>query len=154
MIGTVASQDFVPAGIKTSQLDGVLVGFRTAQGKKGLLEIPWRHFGQFSAKQAAYFSGVARVYKAKLGSLILDGFHHLRMLVADVCIHQLRRKIDIPFPIRIPKMDTLGAIHWNGSNLPLHRPGEEGVLLIHLHNFLRGESGQNASLKEQVTFSA
>ena len=89
VIGAVARQNFVPPGVEARDLDGVLVGFRTAQGKESLLEIARRDLGQPFAQQGADIRGVARMHEAHFPCLLLDGLDHLRVLVADVGIHQL-----------------------------------------------------------------
>ena len=89
MIGAVASQDLVPAGVEASDLDRIFVGFGSPQGKEGFLEISRRDLSQLLPEQAARFSGIPGVDETEPGRLVLDRFDHLGVLVADIGVHQL-----------------------------------------------------------------
>src|SRR5215216_767383 len=120
VIRTVTCQDFVPPGIEACDLDGILVRLRATQREKGFLQIAWCNFCKFPAEQAAYFGGIARMCERQLRSLILNSLDDFWMLVPDIGIHQLRRKIKVALIISIPKIDTLCLRHRDGIHLFLN----------------------------------
>ena len=58
-------------------------------------------------------------------------------LMADVYIHKLGGKIDIPFPIGIPKINPFSMIDGDRVYFRLYGPGEEGILFAQLSYFIR-----------------
>src|SRR6266566_5149178 len=89
----------------------------------------WRSPGVISANNRACLGGHRRADRAELVRLLLDRRHDLRMLVADRNVHELRREVEVPLPVVVPKVAALAAGHRNRIDRVLHRPGMEDVLL-------------------------
>src|SRR6266851_6785915 len=118
VIGTVASDDFVPAGEESRHLHGVFVGFRAAQREKCFRQASY--FRQFLAELAAWFGRKAWSCKTQLVHLFLDGFQHFGMLMPDIQVDELRAEIQPAIVITVPKPNALASLHVNGIRCRLN----------------------------------
>ncbi len=107
MIGAIARQDLVASCVEAGDLDRVLVGFRAAQREEGLLQITGCDLSQLLPQQPTRLGRHPGRGKGQPGSLVLDGLHHLRMLVSHVGVDQLGGKIQIALAIGIPEINPL-----------------------------------------------
>ena len=81
--------DLLPSGGQPGDLHRVIRRLGAAQREKALAQRPRRDLRQFAPQLAARLGGEARVDVAQLVGLRLDGFHHRRVLVPNIDVHQL-----------------------------------------------------------------
>jgi len=136
VVGAVAGDDLVASGIEPGDLHGVLVGLGSTQREEALGEPG--DLGQLFTQLAARLGGEGGSGEAELVYLFLDSLEHLRVLVPDVDVDELRAEVQPLVALTIPKPHPLGLGHVDGVGLALHRPGEKGVVAVLLDDFRRG----------------
>src|SRR5262249_39003757 len=67
--------------------------------------------------------------RAELVRLLLDRRDEPRVLVADRDVDELGREVEVPVPVVVPEVATLGARDRDRIECILHRPGVEDVAL-------------------------
>ena len=102
MIGPVAGQHLVAAGVQPRHPHRVLVGVGTAIGEEDLVQLTGGVRGDEPRSLRPRIVGVLRRDGAQLGGLIGNGSNHFRVLVADVGVDQLRGEVQQPIALAVP----------------------------------------------------
>ncbi len=118
MIGAIARQDLVPSRIEAGDLDGVLVRFRAAQVKNVFFKSPGVISASFLPSKPRGSVAMPGAGKGQLRGLILNCLHHLRMLMPNIGVHQLRGKIEIALSVCIPEINSLRLHQGMGFTCP------------------------------------
>ena len=123
VIGAVAGDDLVLAGVHARDFEGRFVGLGAAGGEEEFVQAFGQHFEQLLAQARAGVGGVAGRGIAKLARLFGDGLDDARIFVAEVDAHQLRAEIEVALACAIGEPAALGI--GDGERLPafLEAPG-------------------------------
>ena len=137
VVTAIAHQDLVAPREHAHCLDGVLVRFRTTEGVEERVQVTGNQFCQAHREFRADLGCHAGVGIRQRGGLILNGFDHLGMAVADVHAHQLTVEIDPALSFGSVQVDALGAHDRQWINFASRAPREQAVLLARVDHFTR-----------------
>ena len=127
MVGAVAAQDLVLAGVGARQLDGVFVGVGAAQGEQEVVQVPGGDLGEQLAQQGARFGRHRRAGIGQLARLVDDGVDHALVAVTDIDAHGHRIEIQVALAVHVPEIDAFGRLDRDRRDFALGRPGPKTV---------------------------
>ena len=136
VIGAVASQDLVPAGVLARQLDGVLVGLGPAVGEEHHVQVAGRELRQLATQSRARLVGHERIGIGQLLRLRRDGVDDALVTVADVDRHQLAVPVEVPLAVGGVEVAALGRLDRDRVGRVLGHPLEHRVLLRERHDLI------------------
>src|SRR4029077_1511902 len=110
VIGAVASEDLVPAGVLSSDLDRVLDRFGTAEREEDFVEVAGQQPGQLLAKTRADLGDERRLDELQPRGLLDDGVDNPPVAVTDVHGHQLAVEIENAVAFGREQPDALSMI--------------------------------------------
>ena len=127
VVAAVRRQHLRPARVGAGQADGVLVGLGAAVGEEDPVEALGRVGGDEPGRLVAGLVGEGRRDGAEPLGLLDDGGDHLRVLVAEVQVHQLRREVEPAVALVVPELAPGAAGERERVDQVLGRPGVEDV---------------------------
>ena len=107
--------------------DGVLVGLGAAVGEEHHVEIAGGELADQAGRFAGGGIGVERRNGGQSPGLFLNGGHEFGVLVADVHVHELAGKVEVPVAGLVPDPGTLAARNDEGVQRALGGPRVEHV---------------------------
>ena len=129
VVGAVARDDLVPAGVQPCELDRVLVRLGSRVREEGHAEIARSDLREQAPEARSRLVRHRRPDRAELVRLLLDRRDDLRMLVTDVDVDELRREIEVALAVVVPEVAALGSRDRDRVDRVLHRPRVEDVVL-------------------------
>ena len=130
MVRAVGREDLVAAGVEPGHADGMLIGIRTAVGEEDLIQLPGGPLRDQAGCLGAGVIDVARGDGAQFRCLGRDCGYDGGVLVADVCVDQLGREVQILVALTVPDVGSLGRGDHHGVQEVLGGPGMEDVLAV------------------------
>ncbi len=127
VVGAIAGEDLVPAGVVAGELDRVLDRLGAAEGEEDLVEVAGQDLGQLRAEPPADLGREAGHDVLELRRLLGDRVDDPPVAVADVHRHQLAVEVEDPLALGRVEVDALGVIDGDRVELALDGPREEGV---------------------------
>ena len=127
VVAAVRGEDLVPAGVRTGQAHRVLGGLGATVGEEHPVEVAGRALGDQPRGLAARVVGEGRLDRAQPRGLLLDRGDQLRVLVADVDVHQLAGEVQVPLAPVVGEVRPLGRGDRQRVDQRLCRPGVEDV---------------------------
>ena len=109
VVRAVARHDLVPSCKPARELDRVLVRLGAAVREERHRQIARRHLGEEARQLGALLVRHHRPDRAEPVSLLLDRGDHLRVLVPDRDVDELRREVEVALPVEIPEVAALCA---------------------------------------------
>src|SRR5439155_2513009 len=129
MVGTIARQNFVSAGIETRDPDRVFIGVGAGVGKEKRIDVAGSNLGELGPEPRSRFCNHERVRVREYRRLILNRLDHTTVAVTDIHAHQLAVEIEISPAVRFPEVYALRAGNGNVIDPALRGPLEQRVLL-------------------------
>src|SRR6185436_20652554 len=97
-----------------SNLERVLDRFRASVGEEEDVDIAWRELRELRSEAGTRLGRhPARRDVAELRGLLLNGFDHARIAVADVHRHQLTVEVDVPLSFGRIEVNAFSALDRN-----------------------------------------
>jgi hypothetical protein len=128
----------VATGEGAGDADGVLVGFRAAEGEEEAVQIAGGELSQHLSDTCADRRGHAGAGVDQLVGLTLDGVDDALVAVADVDAHELRVHVDVALAVGVPEVDAFAAHHGDRIDAGLRGPREDGVAPGQRDDLFRG----------------
>src|SRR5215831_208004 len=141
VIRTITRNDLVATGVKTRDLDGVLIGLGPAIGEEESVDVARSDFSELRTEAGTRLSCHERIGIAQRLRLLVNSLDDALVTVSDVDRHQLAVEVDETLPIGRPKINALGAGNRDRVNLRLRRRLENRVILSEIDNFLARHRG-------------
>ena len=110
VVGAVAGEDLVPAGVVAGELDRVLDRLGAAEREEDLVQVAGQDLGHLRAEPAADLRREARHDVLELLRLLGDRVDDPPVAVADVHGHQLAVEVEDPPALGRVQVDALGMI--------------------------------------------
>ena len=130
VVTAVGREHFVTSGVNARHAHRVLGCLGSAVREEDHVQVTWGHFADEACCLAAGVVGVDRRDGAQTVGLFFDRRHELRVLMADVDIHQLAREVEIPTPGIVPEPGSLAARDDDWVDQTLCRPRMKDVFAI------------------------
>ena len=127
MVGAVARENLVTAGVHPRDLDRVLVRLGASVREEEDVDVTRCDRRELFAQLRARLGRHERVGVGKSGRLLLDRFDDALVAVADVHAHQLTVEIQISLALRRPEPATLRSGDRDGIHFRLRGPLEDRV---------------------------
>ena len=128
VVGAVAGEDLVAAGVVAGELDGVLDRLGAAEREEDLVQVAGQDLGQLRAEAGADLGREGRLDVLELRRLRGDRVDDPPVAVADVDRHQLAVEVEDPPALGRVEVDALGVVDGDRVDGALDGPREEGVL--------------------------
>ncbi len=139
VVGAVAGEHLVAAGVVPGKLDRVLDRLGAAEREEDLVQVAGHDLGHLRAEAPPDLGREPGHDVLELLGLLVDRIDHAPVAVADVDRHQLAVEVeDLPALGRV-QVDALGTIDRDRVDRPLDRPREERVGAIERDDLLAGE---------------
>ena len=119
VVRAVERHHLAAAGVQPRHADRVLVGVGAAVGEEDLVHAVGREVDDALRGLAARRVGVLRRDRSQRGRLVLDRLDDLRVLVADVDVHELAREVEVLLAIEIPEVTTFSPCNRKWCDLCL-----------------------------------
>ena len=130
VVRAVPRHDLRPPRVPACELDRVLVRLGAAVREERHREIAGRDLGQEPRQLGALLVRHHRPDRAEPVRLLLDRRDHLRMLVPDRDVDELRREVEVAVAVEVPEVPPLGAGNRDRVDRRAHRPRVEHVALV------------------------
>ena len=130
VVAAVCGHHLVPPGVQAGHADRVVGGIGARVGEEHHVEIARCQLGDQPRRLAAHLVGMARCDRAELAGLLLDRGDELRVLMADVDVHQLAGEVEVTLTVLCPEPAAFTAGDDHRLQRPLRRPAVEDVLAI------------------------
>ena len=122
VIAAVGREHLVPAGVQLGHPHRVLGCLGTAVGEEDAVQVAGREFGDHASGFAARVVGERRRDRRHPSRVLLNGGDQLRMLVADVDVHQPGREVQVPVAVVVGEVRALGRRDRQRVDQRLRRP--------------------------------
>ena len=122
VVAAVHREDLVPSGVQPRHPHRVLVRLCAGVGEEHLVEVTGRDLGDEPGRLAARVVGERRADGAHLRRVVLDGGDQLRVLVADVDVHQLRGEVQVGLAVVVGEVRALRRRDRQRVDQGLRRP--------------------------------
>ena len=132
VVAAVRREHLVPAGVQPGHPHGVLDRVGAAVGEEHLVEVGGRALGDQPRALGTLVVRVLRRDGREPAGLLLDRRDHLRVLVTDVDVDQLRGEVEVAVAVVVPDVAPLGACHDHRRDQRLGGPGVEDVCAVEL----------------------
>ena len=127
MVGPVAGEHLVAAGVVPSELDRVLDRLGPAEREEHLVEVAGQDLGELLAEPAADLRCEGRLDVLEPGRLLGDRVDHPAVAVADVHRHELAVEVEDPLALGRVQVDALRMVDGDRIQGALDGPREERV---------------------------
>ena len=122
VVAAIGRQDLVAARVEASHPDGVFNRFGPAIGEEHLVERSRSPLCNQASRFRALVVRVLGSNRAELGCLSLNRSHHLGVLVANIGVHELTRKIEVALARSIGQVAAFSCVDDHGRNGALSGP--------------------------------
>ena len=134
MVRAVARDDLVPSRVPARELDRVLVRLRAAVREERHRQVAGRDLREQPRELGALLVRHHRPDRRQPVRLLLDRGDHLRVLVPERDVDELRREVEVAVAVEVPEVAALGARDRDRVDRRAHRPRVEDVLrVVRLH---------------------
>ena len=130
VVRAVARNDLVTAGHPAREPDRVLVRLGAAVREERVVEVAGHHLCDQARGLRALVVRHRRPDRAEQVGLVLDRLDDTRMLVADRDVDELRREVEVAFPVVVPEVAALGSGDRERRERRLHGPRVDQVRAV------------------------
>ena len=130
MVGAVAGDNLLAAGVHPGDLDGVLIGIGPGVGEEDLSEPCGEFLNQPLCQISFGLGGVGGAGIADFVQLVLHGLDDSGVGLADVAAHLVGGELQILLPVHVVHVQPIGPLKGQGMEVALGSPGKQVVFQV------------------------
>ena len=130
VVAAIGRQHLVLVRVQARHADRILNRIGTTVGEEHFLVARTRSINDALRGLAPHDIGMLRRHRREPTRLLLDGFDHLRVLMADVDVDELAGEVQVAVAVVVPEVAPLRGRNRQRLDLRLRTPGVEDVRTV------------------------